>query len=372
MTPLFLFGTLRYRPLLEAVLGPSDHLALTPARAPGLLVCAAIEGPFPVIEKAPEAVAEGVLVTGLTAKDHARLDYYEGAFDYALASVVLEGGSVAEAYFSAADRWTPQGLWSLDNWVQQWGALSVLATREVMRYYSIKSSAEVADMFPMIRARAWSQLNATRSRHGEMTLSGHVDIEAQRRPYAQYFALDEYDLRHARFDGSMTPEVTRAVFLAADAALVLPYDPQRDRVLLVEQMRMGPLARGDRTLWQLEPIAGRLDPGEAPETAARREALEEAGLEMGALTLVAETYCSPGNSSEFYYVYVGLAGLPDTAAGLGGLASEQEDIRSHVISFDKLMEMCDTQKIANAPLVMAAYWLARHRDRLRKQGGVTL
>ncbi|WP_227269564.1 NUDIX domain-containing protein [Roseobacter weihaiensis] len=370
MKPLFLFGTLRYLPLLEAVLGPLDHLALTPARASGVLVCAAVEGPFPVIEKAPEAKADGVLVTGLTAKDHARLDHYEGAFDYALAPVVLEDGRAAEAYFPAADRWTPQGPWSLDNWAEQWGRLSVLAAREVMRYQGLKPPSEVAEMFPMIRARAWSQLNARQSRHGEMTLSGSVEIKAQRRPYARYFALDEYDLRHARFDGRMTPEVTRAVFLAADAALVLPYDPRRDRVLLVEQMRMGPLARGDCALWQLEPIAGRLDPGEAPETAARREALEEAGLEMGALTPVAETYCSPGNSSEFYYVYVGLAALPDGAAGLGGLASEHEDIRSHVISFEKLMEMCDTQKIANAPLVMAAYWLARHRDRLRRESGM--
>ena len=220
-------------------------------------------------------------------------------------------------------------------------------------------------MFPMIRARAWSRINAATSKHGARTLEGTVDIKNQRRAYAKYFALDEIELRHAQFDGSKSETVARAVFLAADATLVLPYDPVRDQVLLVEQVRMGPLARGDTVLWQLEPIAGRLDPGEGPQDAARREALEEAGLEIGVLHPVAEAYCSPGNSSEFYYIYVGIADLPPGTGRIGGLASEHEDIRSHVLCFDELMRMCADLQVANAPLVMAAYWLAHHRAGLR-------
>ncbi|MCB2157335.1 MAG: NUDIX domain-containing protein, partial [Rhodobacteraceae bacterium] len=46
----------------------------------------------------------------------------------------------------------------------------------------------------------------------------------------------------------------------------------RDRVLLIEQFRMGPYARGDAEPWLIEAIAGRVDPGETPEDAARREA----------------------------------------------------------------------------------------------------
>jgi nudix-type nucleoside diphosphatase (YffH/AdpP family) len=235
-----------------------------------------------------------------------------------------------------------------------------------MGYRGRKTPAEVAAMFPMIRSRAWSRLNAGASRHGEGTLPGRVEVIRRTRSHAGYFALDSYRLRHERFDGGLGEEVRREVFLASDAALVLPYDPVRDRVLVVEQMRMGPLARGDATLWQLEPIAGRLDPGEDPQSAARREALEEAGLALGTLEPVAEAYCSPGNSSEFYFIYIGIADLPDSAAGTGGLDAEDEDIRSHLIGFDQLMEMCGAMKIANAPLVTAAYWLAHHRARLRR------
>ncbi len=80
---------------------------------------------------------------------------------------------------------------------------------------------------------------------------------------------------------------------------------------------------------------------------------------------VAECYPSPGASSTFFYIYVGLADLPDTFGGSsGGLASEAEDIRSHLIDFDVLMKMTETFAARNAPLVLTALWLARHRDRL--------
>jgi nudix-type nucleoside diphosphatase (YffH/AdpP family) len=157
----------------------------------------------------------------------------------------------------------------------------------------------------------------------------------------------------------------RAVFIAGDAALVLPYDPVRDRVLLVEQLRVGPMARGDAQCWQFEPVAGRIDDLETPEEVVRREAMEEAGLELGALEMVARSYPTPGTSTEFFYLYVGLADLPQGTEGQGGLMSEAEDIRTHLFSFDALMQMCDAAEAANAPLVMAAYWLARHRERLR-------
>lgn len=365
MTPLFFFGTLRHPALIDAVVGDTSHIDLGTAILPGYSVHAVAEGPFPTIVEDHAGAVEGVLAEGVTAVDLARLDYYEGAFGYVLIDVTLADGRAARAYMPPAGMWTPEGGWSLEDWARDWGPLSVTAAQEVMSYFGIKPPKEIAGMFPMIRARAWSRLNARASRHGAGTLNGKVEVATRRRVYANYFALDEYDLQHERFDGQMTDTVTRAVFLAADATLVLPYDPVRDRVLLVEQMRMGPMARADASCWQLEPVAGRLDPGETAEEAARREAMEEAGLQLGDLHPVGETYTSPGNSSEFYYTFVGLADLPDAVAGLGGLEEEHEDIRTHLMSFDTLLELCDSCRIANTPLALIAYWLARHRDRLR-------
>jgi nudix-type nucleoside diphosphatase (YffH/AdpP family) len=137
---------------------------------------------------------------------------------------------------------------------------------------------------------------------------------------------------------------------------------------LVEQFRYGPFLRGDPNPWSLEPIAGRIDPGESPEAAARREAAEEARLALGRLHLVGRYYPSPGAVTEWLVSYVAEADLPDGSAGLGGLATEAEDIRAHVIPFVRLMELIATGEAANGPLLVSALWLARLRDR-RRVGG---
>ncbi|MGB7244261.1 MAG: gamma-glutamylcyclotransferase [Sulfitobacter sp.] len=366
MTSLFFYGTLRFEPLLEIVLGkPVSQLEISSAQLPGYAVQNVAEGPFPGIVKNPDAVIAGILVTGLTAQDLDRLDFYEGGFDYALTEVSLRDGQTAQTFIAPEGAWTLHGVWHLNDWVRDWGEMTLFAAREVMGYFGLKSRDEIAAMFPMIRTRAMAQVNAARSHHGAGTLFGKVEVHQRKRSYAKFFAVDDFQVQHERFDGTMTPVLDRAVFVVGDAAIILPYDPVRDVVLVIEQMRMGPLARGDRAVWQYEAIAGRLDAGEEPADAARREAREEANLHLRDVRPVAEAYASPGATSEFYYVFVGLTDLPDSSAGVGGLLSEAEDIRSHILSFETLMAMCDNREAANTPLILAAYWLARHRATLR-------
>jgi nudix-type nucleoside diphosphatase (YffH/AdpP family) len=373
MRKLFFYGTLRHVPLLEIVLGhdvATDDLRA--ASLPGYHVQSVAEGPFPLITEARGAVAEGLVIRNLTEADIARFDFYEGIFSYDLVTVTLADGQQAEVYLPQPDLWTALGPWDLDGWAEKWGALSCLAAKEVMGYMGERTPGELAQMFPTIRARAASRLRGPDARHGEMTFPGQVEVTGTTRAYSKYFALDDITLRHERFDGTQTDEIQRAVFVSADAAIVLPYDPATDQVLLVEQIRVGPLLRHDKSIWQLEPIAGRIDAGETPEGAARREAQEEAGITLGALETIAEVYPSPGASSEFYYIFIGLADLSDVTQGFGGLEEEHEDIRTHIISFDRLMTMVADIGVANAPLALCAYWLAHHRDRLRSaEGGVT-
>ncbi|MBC7736273.1 MAG: NUDIX hydrolase, partial [Candidatus Saccharibacteria bacterium] len=172
------------------------------------------------------------------------------------------------------------------------------------------------------------------------------------------------DVAWRRFDGRMSEVVTRATFISGDAVTVLPYDPKRDLVLIVEQFRAGPMARGDAQAWQLEPIAGRVDPSETPEAAARREAVEEAGLVLDQLIEVARYYPSPGALSEYLYSYVALVDLPDGVAGVFGVADEAEDIRGHLIPFDRLMALVASGEVQNAPLILTALWLQREKARI--------
>lgn len=186
-------------------------------------------------------------------------------------------------------------------------------------------------------------------------------------PYANFFSVEELTLRHRRHRGDWTPEVLRAVFVSGDATVVLPWDPVRDTVLLIDQFRAAPAARGDLQPWFYETVAGRVDPGETPETAALREALEEAGLPLRQLIPGPHNYPSPGVLAEFLYLYIGIADLPETAAGFGGLDAEDEDIRSHLVPRAELTRMAMSGEIRNGPLLSLALWLELAHAQIRRK-----
>ncbi|MFB2532682.1 NUDIX domain-containing protein [Paracoccus sp. p3-h83] len=192
-----------------------------------------------------------------------------------------------------------------------------------------------------------------------------VRLHATRHPYAGFFAVEDYSLSHPTHAGGQTPELPRSAIITGDAAVVLPYDAERDRVLLVEQFRTGPFARGDRSPWLLETVAGRIDPGETPAQAARREAHEEAGLTLGDLVDLPAAYPSPGALTEYVYSFIGQADLPDDLPRLGGAQDEAEDIRLHLVDLPQAMAMIDGGAIRATPLIVALLMLWRDREAIR-------
>lgn len=184
--------------------------------------------------------------------------------------------------------------------------------------------------------------------------------------YQGYFRLDRYRLQHRLFDGDWGPEIRREVLERGHAAAVLPYDAERDEVVLIEQFRAGAYARGDQP-WQIEIVAGIIGAGETPAEVARREALEEAGCTLGQRwEAVASYYMSPGAVTEFMDVYC----ADTTAAGLGGihgLESEGEDIRVHVLGFGTALDWLAAGRIHNSPAIIALQWLRLNRERLRRE-----
>ena len=363
---VFLYGTLRHPPLLEVVLGRSPRAEeLVPATLQGASVTW-VEGElFPMIRLGTGGQAEGSLLSSPGDEDRARLDFYEGGFGYGVERVDTSA-MPADVYVPGPEVGRPGGPWSLEDWARDWAALSVEAAREVMGHKGLRSPKDVARMFPAIRSRAGARLRAKAVE--PRGFRGELEVQSRQITYADFFAMEDLVLRAEQFEGGMTEPLRRGVLLAMDAAIVLPYDPVRDRVLLVEQLRLGPVGRADRDAWLLEPVAGHVDPGETPEETAHREAWEEAQLTFRRLELVSECYPSPGASSDFHYIYVGIADLPDGSEGVSGMVSEGENIRSHILSFDRFMEMLEGGDLRVGPLVLVAHWLARHRSRLRAQG----
>ena len=92
--------------------------------------------------------------------------------------------------------------------------------------------------------------------------------------------MELYRFRHRLFNGEMSGEIKREIFERGHAAVLLPYDPVRDEVVLVEQVRIAAYDTSE-TPWLLEMVAGMIEEGESVEDVARREALEEAGPVVG-------------------------------------------------------------------------------------------
>jgi len=371
MTDIFVFGTLCHAPLLRAVAG--GVLPLRPATLTGAAVEQVAGHSWPMLVARPGSRAEGLVVR---AEDEAlaRLDFYEACFGYARAPVEIEVAGAtrtAEVWRPGAVPGVPGGPWSLADWARDWGDLACLAAEEVMRQRATATPQEVGARYWMIAARAQSYLSAGRWRRpglvGQNPTRDAVELVEHRFPYAKFFAVEELAIRHRQFDGSLSPVHQRAVFRVADAVTVLPYDPVRDTVLMIEQIRLGAYAHGDAHPWLLEPVAGMIDAGETDEAAARRETLEEAGLALGALHPVARYYPSPGGIAQVLTSYVGIADLPEGITGIGGHDAEGEDILSHLVHYDLAREMLAGGDMANAPLVISLQWLMLNRDRLRAQ-----
>lgn len=102
----------------------------------------------------------------------------------------------------------------------------------------------------------------------------------------------------------MSGEITREIFERGHAAVLLPFDPVRDEVVLVEQIRIAAYDTSESP-WLLEMVAGMIEAGETVEDVARREALEEAGLEVGRTKPILSYLASPGGTSERLSIPVG-------------------------------------------------------------------
>jgi ADP-ribose pyrophosphatase len=183
--------------------------------------------------------------------------------------------------------------------------------------------------------------------------------------YKGYFSIVRYRFRHRVFAGGWSDEITREVFERGHAVAVLPYDPERDAVVLIEQFRIGALA-GEMPPWQIEVIAGIIDEGETPEQVAHREAQEEANCKIRELIPIAHYLASPGGTSETCHLYCGRVDSQGLG-GIHGLAHEHEDIRVTVIPFAEARDKLLRGEVGNATALIALQWLMLNRDDLRRR-----
>lgn len=185
--------------------------------------------------------------------------------------------------------------------------------------------------------------------------------------YQGHFRLDRYRFRQRLFRGGWSKPVTREVLDRGAAVALLLYDPDRDAVVLIQQFRLPAMLAGSAG-WQIEPVAGLTDHvGEDEAAVARRETQEEAGLTIdGELIFAHRILPSTGALTERVSIYCARVDSRQ-ARGVHGVAAEDEDIRVLVKPFREAMRMMRAGEIDNAHCVVALYWLAANRARLKKR-----
>jgi len=189
-----------------------------------------------------------------------------------------------------------------------------------------------------------------------------VDIVERETVFQGYFRMDRYKLSHSLHDGGDSPVLTREVLERGQVAAVIPFDPIRREIILIEQFRPGALAAGWEP-WQLEIVAGVIEPGETAEEMARRETLEESGCEATALFHLGRYLSSPGCTSESIEMFCARVDS-SKAGGIHGLADEGEDILVKAFPLEEVFQLLDDGEILNAMSLIGLQWFRNTQNEI--------
>ena len=187
-----------------------------------------------------------------------------------------------------------------------------------------------------------------------------------------FSVLRRTTVEYRRRDGNLQT-FQRETYDRGNGAAILLFDPSRDRVLLVRQFRfpvfVNPPAEAatDRG-WLIEVPAGllrdHLAEGRSVEEAIRREAEEEAGVNVATPVRLLEAFMSPGSVTERIVLFVASYSSTDRTGSGGGLVAEGEDIAVLEPTLDEAATMIERGDIADAKTIVLIYWALLNRARL--------
>lgn len=193
----------------------------------------------------------------------------------------------------------------------------------------------------------------------------NVEIVKKETLFQGFFKMIKYHFKHARFEGGESRLVQREMFVRGRAAALLPYDPVTDQVVLIEQIRVGALEHDNP--WQIEIVAGIVDKErESAHDLVRREAMEEAGVEVGRIEPITAYYPSSGGCDEMIDVFIGEVDASQ-AGGVHGLFEEDEDINVFVVSREEAYQLVKEGTIENGASIIALQWLELNKNELRQK-----
>ena len=176
-----------------------------------------------------------------------------------------------------------------------------------------------------------------------------------------FHTFAHYQVTLRRHDGTIQ-SLARDVLHVGKVVGVLAVDPARNVVVLIRQFRLAAhlaIGLGEQT----EMVAGHVEAGETPQQAARRECVEEIGVEPQSLHLLFHFLPAPGVNDEYTAMFLGIVDstrVPERA----GAAHESEDTRPLCVDIDMALAALADGRLHNGYLIMALQWLALNRHRI--------
>lgn len=158
----------------------------------------------------------------------------------------------------------------------------------------------------------------------------------------------------------------RDIYEIGRVAAIVPYDPDRDLLVLQRQFRLAAHLSGDGVLVEL--AAGIIEDGESAEDCARREMVEELGVAPTDLIHAVDFMPSTGWLAEEAHLFIArvdASTLPDHA----GAAGEAEFTEPFAVSPEVALKAVDEGRIRNGFTILGLLWFARHRDAIRARWG---
>lgn len=190
-------------------------------------------------------------------------------------------------------------------------------------------------------------------------------IESVTQLYDGFLRFSEYRLKVDKHSGGQH-ELRWLLLESGDAVSVLGYDPHRDEIVLINELRPGMLVAGEYPFSD-NLVAGRLNAGEAVLSAAAREMNEETGLELRDPMIVhSGAFVSSGTSTERIAIVFGFVST-ETAGGVHGNPNENEDIATVVLPARQFIQRVRNGEITDLKTLVAGYWFAERHSQLQGQ-----
>jgi nudix-type nucleoside diphosphatase (YffH/AdpP family) len=207
----------------------------------------------------------------------------------------------------------------------------------------------------------------------EKTKPWRVEISKQRRLLDAFFKVDEFTVSHEQFNGKMSAEMPLLVFERGDAVAALLYDPERRKIITVNQFRLPTREKGRGRGWVVEAVAGMIratrdgKPLETPLECLIREVREETGYQLTHATPVSTFFSSPGGSTEIIHLFYAEVRKIEKVAEGGGVKEDGEDIEIVEYDIDEFFKMLTAGEFEDPKLIIAGQWLMARRSTFRAE-----